>query len=131
MKLHFLAQSGGTKGNGGKKEEDVGLWVKRGREWEWEKWSKGKVVDTYLDVGLTGQPHQVSRLDYDFSKGRTEMLAGREGTAGMMIKGALTSGVVADYLSAARKTGHAKRWPPRSTSSLASRQNRRSSTNVS
>lgn len=53
--MHFLAQ--GAKGG---RDEDVGLWVKRGNAWEWEKWRKSKVADVYMDVGLTGQPHQVS-----------------------------------------------------------------------
>jgi ABC-type antimicrobial peptide transport system ATPase subunit len=58
MKLHFLA----NQGNGRRVDADVGVWVKRGREWEWEKWRKMKLSEVYMDVGLTGQPHQVSQI---------------------------------------------------------------------
>lgn len=50
-RLHFLAQA--TEGQ-------VGLWVQRGKEWVWEMVGKGKVNERYMDVGLTGKPHQVS-----------------------------------------------------------------------
>jgi hypothetical protein len=50
-RLHLMTQN--TTG-------DVDLWVKRGREWAEEKWSVGKLNEYYMDVGLTGKPHQVS-----------------------------------------------------------------------
>lgn len=66
MSLHALANppekpgkgEDGTRGISA--NEDVGVWVKRGREWEWEKWKRGKVAEVYMDVGLMGKPHQVS-----------------------------------------------------------------------
>lgn len=38
------------------------VWVKRGREWHHEQWGNGKLNQVYLDVGLTGKPHQVSGI---------------------------------------------------------------------
>ena len=36
------------------------VWVQRGKEWDKEWWRNGKLNDVYMDVGLTGQPHQAS-----------------------------------------------------------------------
>lgn len=42
------------------KEGDQGVWVERGKEWVWEVWNKGRLNAGWMDVGLSGQPHQVS-----------------------------------------------------------------------
>ena len=36
------------------------VWLHRGREWIPENWAVKKLNEHYLDVGLTGKPHQVS-----------------------------------------------------------------------
>jgi hypothetical protein len=36
------------------------IWVKRGKEWKLEEWTKKRLNQEYLDIGLTGKPHQVS-----------------------------------------------------------------------
>jgi hypothetical protein len=38
------------------------IWVKRGKEWKLEEWTKKRLNQEYLDIGLTGKPHQVSRV---------------------------------------------------------------------
>jgi len=35
------------------------IWVKRGTEWRLEEWTKKRLNEEYLDLGLTGHPHQV------------------------------------------------------------------------
>ena len=35
------------------------VWVKRGKEWRLEEWTKKRLSEEYLDIGLTGFPHQV------------------------------------------------------------------------
>jgi hypothetical protein len=50
-RLHLMMQN--ETGN-------VDLWVKHGREWNEEQWSTAKVNEYYMDVGLTGKPHQAS-----------------------------------------------------------------------
>ena len=35
------------------------IWVKRGTEWRLEEWTKKRLNEEYLDIGLTGHPHQV------------------------------------------------------------------------
>ncbi len=40
---------------------NVDIWIKHGREWAEEEWSTAKVNEYYMDVGLTGKPHQVSK----------------------------------------------------------------------
>lgn len=36
------------------------IWVERGRKWVREAWSNKKLNEVYMDVGLMGEPHQVS-----------------------------------------------------------------------
>lgn len=50
-RLHLMAQNG---------QGSDEVYVQRGRQWERESWEKGKLNEVYLDVGLTGKPHQVS-----------------------------------------------------------------------
>lgn len=61
MKLHFMANPGLLRPES-KKDEKVGIWVERGNSWEWGFWRKDKVAKYYMDVGLSGQPHQVCLL---------------------------------------------------------------------
>lgn len=39
------------------------IWVKRGREWVPEQWNNGELNKAYMDVGLTGKPHQCNQED--------------------------------------------------------------------
>jgi len=50
--LHFLAQNG---------EGVEEVWVETEKCWERETWKRRELNEKYLDVGLTGKPHQVSR----------------------------------------------------------------------
>lgn len=59
IRLHYLANPG-LSGAGRGADEKVGIWVKKGRQWVWEIWSKDQVSNYYMDIGLTGKPHQVS-----------------------------------------------------------------------
>jgi hypothetical protein len=38
------------------------VWVQRGKEWRKEEWAQGRLNEVYTDIGLTGYPHQVSRV---------------------------------------------------------------------
>jgi len=49
-RLHLMVQE---------KEGERGVWVQRGKEWVKEMWGRGKLNEVYMDVGLTGVPHQV------------------------------------------------------------------------
>lgn len=49
-RLHLMAQND---------EGDREVWLQRGREWVPESWGIKKLNDVYLDIGLTGKPHQV------------------------------------------------------------------------
>ena len=49
-RLHLLAQ---------KEEGTADVWLHRGRDWIPENWSVKKLNEQYLDIGLTGKPHQV------------------------------------------------------------------------
>lgn len=41
-------------------QEGLGrIWVKRGKEWRLEEWTRKRLNEEYLDIGLTGHPHQV------------------------------------------------------------------------
>ncbi|XAO24787.1 hypothetical protein I312_103593 [Cryptococcus bacillisporus CA1280] len=42
-------------------EEDV--WVQRGKTWEKETWSVARLNEAYMDIGLTGGPHQCKKED--------------------------------------------------------------------
>jgi hypothetical protein len=42
------------------KEGKRKVWMQRGLKWYQEEWGLGKLNEKYLDVGLTGKPHQVS-----------------------------------------------------------------------
>ncbi|KIR60323.1 hypothetical protein I314_03614 [Cryptococcus bacillisporus CA1873] len=42
-------------------EDDV--WVQRGKMWEKETWSVARLNEAYMDVGLTGGPHQCKKED--------------------------------------------------------------------
>ncbi|EIW68082.1 hypothetical protein TREMEDRAFT_63970 [Tremella mesenterica DSM 1558] len=46
-----------------RRDGDEEVWVKRGREWEKEKWGVGKLNEAYLDVGMSGKPHQCKQED--------------------------------------------------------------------
>jgi hypothetical protein len=35
------------------------VWVQRGNVWKLEEWNRGQLNEGYLDIGLTGHPHQV------------------------------------------------------------------------
>jgi len=35
------------------------IWVKRGKEWRLEEWTKKRLNEEYMDIGMTGHPHQV------------------------------------------------------------------------
>jgi hypothetical protein len=50
-RLHLMAQQ---------EEGTKDVWLHRGREWIPENWAVKKLNEHYLDVGLTGKPHQVS-----------------------------------------------------------------------
>lgn len=53
-RLHLMMQN--ETGN-------VDIWIKHGREWAEEEWSTAKVNEYYMDVGLTGKPHQCNQAD--------------------------------------------------------------------
>lgn len=42
-------------------EGDRDVYVKRDLLWRKETWSNRKLNEVYMDVGLSGQPHQVGR----------------------------------------------------------------------
>jgi hypothetical protein len=52
----------GPLGVRGQEVRDV--WIQRGKEWRKEEWVQGKLNEVYTDIGLTGYPHQVSRVVY-------------------------------------------------------------------
>jgi hypothetical protein len=66
------------------------IWVKRGTEWRLEEWTKKRLNEEYLDIGLTGHPHQVGFAINVYSK---------EG--------------LADDFSVIKKMGLVKRWKMR------------------
>ncbi|WVQ80599.1 hypothetical protein IAT38_002704 [Cryptococcus sp. DSM 104549] len=39
------------------------VWVQRGKAWEHEEWGVGELNEKYMDVGLTGVPHQCKKED--------------------------------------------------------------------
>ncbi|WRT67552.1 uncharacterized protein IL334_004524 [Kwoniella shivajii] len=45
------------------KEGLKNVWVKRGKEWDKESWGISKLNEAYMDVGLTGVPHQCKKED--------------------------------------------------------------------
>jgi hypothetical protein len=49
-----------------KEDGESEVWVKRGKEWAPESWSNKRLNEQYLDVGLTGKPHQVSVMRYRY-----------------------------------------------------------------
>jgi hypothetical protein len=49
-RLHLMAQA---------EEGTKQIWLQRGREWVPEDWSVKRLNEHYMDVGLTGKPHQV------------------------------------------------------------------------
>lgn len=49
-RLHLMAQ---------RREGEQAVWLKRGKEWVPENWGVARLNQQYLDVGLTGKPHQV------------------------------------------------------------------------
>lgn len=51
-RLHLLAQQ---------EEGTKDVWLHRGREWIPENWAVKKLNEQYLDIGLTGKPHQVNK----------------------------------------------------------------------
>lgn len=53
-RLHLLAQAD---------EGEKALWVKKGRSWEKQSWGVKRLNEMYMDVGLSGQPHQCNKQD--------------------------------------------------------------------
>lgn len=51
------------------KTGEAEIWVNRHGTWEPESWSVEKLNDMYLDIGLTGKPHQVSRAGEEIRNG--------------------------------------------------------------
>ncbi|WWC88904.1 uncharacterized protein L201_003819 [Kwoniella dendrophila CBS 6074] len=39
------------------------VWVKRGKDWDKESWSISRLNEAYMDIGLTGGPHQCKKED--------------------------------------------------------------------
>lgn len=59
-RLHLLAQaSRGQKGVWVQRDTGNGRGTGKGNEWVWEMWGNKELNERYLDVGLTGGPHQV------------------------------------------------------------------------
>ena len=56
-RLHLMAQNGGG---------DKRIYVERGLVWVPEQWDGDKLNEVYLDIGLTGRPHQVSECQVIF-----------------------------------------------------------------
>lgn len=53
-RLHLMAQA---------EEGSKDIWLRRGREWVPEDWSIKRLNEHYLDISLTGKPHQCDQAD--------------------------------------------------------------------